>query len=1074
MLGPLAVWSPHASLVTIPGLKVRALLADLLVHEGRPVSADRLIEDLWPDDLPGKPLGALQAKVSQLRKAFEEAQPGARGLVESTAAGYRLRVVAEAVDAGRFADLVSRAHERPDARGRVTLLTEALALWRGPAYDEVATLEFARSAIARLNEQRLVALEDLAEARLELGEHTLLVGELGDLVAQYPLRERLRAVQLRALYGSGRQGEALEGYEQYRRHLRDELGVDPGTELVELHEAILRQRPSLALPAPLMSTARPATNLPVSISAEPDGGLIGRSAAITHVRALLDTARLVTLTGPGGVGKTRLAIEVARAAEDKRVDGGWIVELGELERHASDSTDGADSIATVVAATLGIRDDSASGILAGTEHLGIADRVTAALRSRQVLLVLDNCEHVIEPVARLVEQVLGAAPHLRILVTSREPVGLSGETLFPVPPLELPDPRAHLDELSRAGAVRLFVARAAAADPEFALSADNAEPVAQICRRLDGIPLALELAAARVRLLNVRELAARLDDRFKLLSAGHRTAPQRQRTLRAMIDWSWELLSPAEQLVLRRLAVHAGGCTLAAAEDTCAGGGVATAEIVDVLGRLVDRSLVNASEDRSGRRYRLLESVAAYGLQRLDEARESAAVRARHAAYYSQLAEQTAPLLRAHGQPEALRRLDIEAANLRTALDCAVELGPADVALRLVNSLAWYWFLRGRHQEAHSGLMLALQTARPGEAVDAARAEASAWLAGVAFAGQQDPAAQRSAVLSLYDELDDPGGRAHAQWLFAFTMLGSGDTAAGAQLVSDALAGFRKLGDRWGIAAALFTRAEYALAEGDLVTVRRDSEESLRLFDELGDRWGRLYPTRLLGVLAEIGGHYEHAARLHRDALRIAEDLALWPSVSMQLANLGRVCLLVGDLAEADEHHQRAYRLAVEQSDGAAAAFAAIGLALGARRQGRLDLAEQRLHDLLDWHHRADYLPGAALILAELGFVAELRGDAVSARSLHTEGLATARKTGDIRAVALALEGLAGVSALVGEYDQAARMLGIASAARAAPLPPGERDDVDRITRVSRAALGAGAFDAEFALGRSMDLSQIP
>lgn len=1079
MLGPLAVWSPDGSPVTIPGLKVRALLTDLLVHEGWHASADRLIEDLWSGDLPGNPLGALQAKVSQLRRAFEDAEPGARDLVESGGLGYRLRVSPEAVDTGRFGALVAQARDRQDARGRVALLTEALALWRGPAYGEVADMEFARGAIVRLDEQRLVALEDLAEARLELRQHTQLVSELGDLVARYPLRERLRAVQLRALYGSGRQGEALEAYEQHRRHLRDELGLDPGTELVELHQAILRRNPGLAQrAAPLVSTARPTTNLPVAISAEPDGGLIGRAAAIVDVRALLDTTRLVTLTGSGGVGKTRLAIEVARAAGDGYVDGGWIVELGGQEPHSSDPVEGISSIATVVAATLEIREDSVSGLGDGNEHLGVVDRLTTALRSRQVLLVLDNCEHVIEPVAHLVEQMLRAAPGVRVLVTSQEPVGLSGEAVFPVPPLELPDPGAPLDELSRAGAVRLFVTRATAAAPGFALSADNAEPVAEICRRLDGIPLALELAATRVRTLDARELAARLDDRFELLAAGHRTAPQRQRTLQAMIDWSWELLPPTERVVLRRLAVHAGGCTLEAAEQVCAGGDIAAADVVDVLGHLVDRSLVTVFDDGNGRRYRLLESVAAYCLQRLDEADDTASVRCRHAEYYAELAERAAPLLRGHGQRDALRRLDSEAANLRAALESAVHLSAADVALRLVNSLAWYWFLRGRHQEARRCLTLALGIPRPGGIIDAARAEALTWSAYVAFTDHEDdPVALRSAVLDLYGELDDPAGLARAQWLFAFTMLGSGDTAVGEQLVSEALAGFRKLGDRWGIAAALFARAEHALVEGDLAAVRHDSEESLRLFDELGDRWGRLYPTRLLGVLAEIGGDHEHAALLHRDALRIAEDLALWPTVSMQLASLGRVSLLVGDLVEAGEYHERAHRLAEEQSDGPAAAFAAIGLALGARRQGRLDLAERLLRDLLDWHQRHGYVPGIALILAELGFVAEQRGDAASARALHTEGLATARKTGDVRAVALALEGLAGVSALADEHDHAARRLGAASAARegaGAPLPPGERGDVDRIAGLARAALGAGAFDDAFAVGIQMGVDELP
>lgn len=1078
MLGPLAVWSANGDPATIPRIKVRALLADLLIHEARPVSADRLIADLWADDLPGDPAGSLHAKVSQLRRALEDAEPGGRDLVESGPVGYRLRADPESVDAGRFGALLAQAAERPDARSRAALLTEALALWRGPAYSDVADHEFARGAITKLEEQRLTALEDLAEARLELGEHTLLVGELSDLVATHPLRERLRAAQMRALYGSGRQSDALASYQELRNRLLDELGLDPGPELVALHQAILRQDPELTpAPAAASSTARPVSNLPSPISTDRAGGLVGRSAAITHVRALLDTARLVTLTGPGGVGKTSLAIEAARAAAGAFPDGVWIVELATQERH-SDISAAVRALAVEVAAVLGIREDAAPGLPDAGARLDVSDRLASALRSKRLLLLLDNCEHVVEPVAHLAEQLLGAAADVRILVTTQEPLGLATEIVVPVPPLDVPEPDTPPDELERSGAVQLFVNRSAAAAPGFTVTADNAAAVGEICRRLDGIPLALELAAARTRALDVGELAKRLDDRFSLLTSGYRTAPRRQRTLRAVIEWSWEMLSPAESTALRRLAVHAGGCTLDAAENVCSGGEVAADKVVDLLARLVDRSLVTVVAGRDGRRYRLLESVAAYCLERLDEADETASVRRRHAEYYVNLAERTEPCLRGPGQHEALRRLDGEAANLRAALDTAVRQGAAPLALRLVNSLAWYWFLRGRHQEARRSLTAALETAgRDSATVDRARARAMTWLAGIAFTDyQDDPVARRKAVLAAYDGLDDPAGRAFAQWLLAFTMLGSGDIAVGAELVSGALAGFRRLRDRWGTAAALLTRAEQALVRGDLVTVRRDSEESLALFGQLGDRWGQVHPTHLLGTLAEIDGEYEQAARLHRSALRIAEELELWPSVSTQLASLGRISLLAGDFAEATGYHERALRVAEDQSYGSGAAFAKTGLALGARKQGRLELAEEYLLELLDWNRRVDYLPGAALVLAELGFTAELRGDAELARSWHTQGLAAARDTGDPRAVALALEGLAGVAALTGDHGHAARLLGSADAARIsvnAPRPSAERGDADRITRAAQVALGDSTFAAEFARGAELPVDDL-
>ncbi len=566
VLGPLEARTDCGSPVSVPEVKVRTLLADLLAHQGRPVSADRLVDDLWGEAPPGKPTGALRAKVSQLRRALEDAEPGGRELVASGPAGYLLRVDSDAVDAHLFEGLTARAYETDDPRARAALLTDALALWRGPAFADFGDDPFARAAITRLEERRLVALEERAEARLELGEHSLLTGELGELVARHPLRERLRAAHVRALYRSGRQAEALDSYNDLRNHLLEELGLDPSPELTVLHQAILEQDPALE-PVPAPAT-RPRTNLPASLTE-----LVGRTDAVAEVRSLLDAGRLVTLTGPGGVGKTRLAVEAASGLADIYPDGVWLVELAALgQSSGADAGASQAAVAEAVAAVLGVRDDAMpGGGLPPGEPVELTDRLTGALRTRRMLLVLDNCEHVVEPVAKLAELLLRAAPGLRILATSREPLGLAGELLWTVPPLELPEPTAAPEVLERSGAVQLFVARAAAAAQGFTLDADNAEAVVMLCRQLDGIPLALELAATRVRALGVHQLAARLCDRFRLLAAGHRGVPARQQTLRAMIDWSWELLTEPERIVLRRLAVHAGGCTLAAAEEVCAG-----------------------------------------------------------------------------------------------------------------------------------------------------------------------------------------------------------------------------------------------------------------------------------------------------------------------------------------------------------------------------------------------------------------------------------------------------------------------------------------------------------------------
>ncbi|MEV0230353.1 BTAD domain-containing putative transcriptional regulator [Nonomuraea sp. NPDC050786] len=1005
VLGPLAVWTADGEPVKVPEAKVRALLADLLIHAGRPVSADRLIEDLWGDRPPANAPAALRVKVSQLRRALG-------GLVAHRVPGYVLLAEPASVDAGLFESLVGRAQRASGPGARAALLREALGLWRGEAYAEFAGEQFALAAVARLEEQRLVALEELAEARLGLGEHALLAAELTDLVARHPLRERLRAVHLRALYRAGRQSEALAGYGELRRRLSEELGLDPGPELVDLHQAILRQDPALEAPA------LPRTNLPTPLTS-----LVGRDEAVAEVRSLLRAGRLVTLTGPGGVGKTRLALAAAAGLESAEgFDGGvWLVELASLGAGAP-----VAGVAELIAGVLGLRDDVPDSML---------ERLPAALAAKRTLLVLDNCEHVVEQVATLGSRLLRAAPGLRVLATSQEALRIEGETLVKVPPL------------GREPAVELFTARAGIRP-----DAD----VAEICERLDGIPLALELAATRMRVLTPRQLAERLDDRFQVLTSGVREAPARQRTLRAMIDWSWELLGDAERVVLRRLAVHADGCTLEAAEEVCAEPGV---DVLDTLARLVDRSLVVRV---AGPRFRLLESVAAYCQERLREAGEDDLIALRHVRYYTALAERAEPRLRGHEQRRTLALLDAEGANLRLALETAVRLGAAGEAVRLVNAMAWYWVLRGKLGEGRRALESA-------QALAGGSAETEVWLAGLRMLSGR-PSVPDPAV---FEAIADPLTRARARWFTGFALFGYDDLSASVELLRSALEGFSELGDAWGTAAALSVLARYAAMRGDLDALRRDGERGLALFREVGDRWGEMRAAENLGTLAEITGDYERAAALRTEGLRMAEELGLWSSVSDALSRLGRIAMLTGDHAAADDYHERARRLAVTQSNRPAEEFAELGLALVARRRGRLDEAESLLRKWLDWVMDVAGEPGAALILAELGFTAELRGDAAGALELQLRGLAVARKVGDPRATALALEGLAGARALAGRHEEAGRLLGRAAALRAsvgAPLPEAERADVDRIAAAVESALGREAAEAAMSRGATLPL----
>ncbi|MFD4572829.1 BTAD domain-containing putative transcriptional regulator [Streptomyces sp. NPDC058417] len=1190
VLGPLVVWDDDGAVVTVPEAKVRALLADLLVHDGGPVSTDRLVRDLWGDHPPTRPVAALQAKVSQLRRVL------GRDRVVRQPPGYRLRRDGgpAQTDADRFRALAAEARTAPDPRARAALLTEALGLWRGNAYADFADEEFVRPEARRLDEQRLSVQEEQAEARLLAGDHLLLAGELTALVDRHPLRERLRAVQMRALYLAGRQSDALATYADLRARLADDLGVDPGPAVAALHLAVLRQDPALAHPdppSPAASTRRTPTGdpaaptvtpltttgtapahppiaadpspdsplpdsplpdtslhasdpLPDAPTSDPDAptsavdtptpptppatspvpptttptqpgtaptaptpltstgpadtplpppgtpahlptpltDLVGRAEALAEVTRLLRGHRLVTLTGAGGVGKTRLA--VAAAAREAAEPAGTV----RLVEFAGVRGGTAADLAQIVAGALGIRDDTPGGPPGTGTCAGPASpvhRLAAALRDRPALLVLDNCEHVVDAAAELADLLLRTAPRLRVLATSQEPLGLPGETVFPVEPL------------GEDAAVRLFAARAAAHDPAFpadldAVPADRAA-VAEICRRLDGIPLALELAATRVRTLGVKELADRLGDRFRLLDTRRRGAPARQRTLRAVIDWSWELLTAPERIVLRRLAVHADGCDLAAAEATCAGDGVHRDEVLDLVTRLVDRSLVVVVDGPAGRRYRLMESVAAYATERLDEMADLAAVRDRHLRHYLALAEHADPLLRGAAQRAWLTRLDAESGNLRAALDEAVRRAtdpPADAphedasredappAVRLATALAWWWLLRGRLTEGRRALA-AVRTATDRRDPELALLhEAFTLLTG----GLPDGSATSRAP-----EVPDPVRRARALWLCAYGRFSAGDTATGERLDAQALALFTEADEEWGTAAALGLSAALALVRGDLARLGRDGRRSAAAFHRLGDRWGALQTVSPLAALAEIKGDYADAAHRQYEGLAMARELGLEAEVSARLSGLGRLALLAHDFDRARELHEQARAGAAAQGYTYGEIHAEMGLALGARRAGDLAAAEAHLHRIRDGWADVSSQAGDHLLHAELGFLAELRGDADTCRDQHLRGLAVAQSLDEPRALALSLEGLAGASLLrpapvpastgtptsadrpaVCAAACAALLLGAADAARRsvdAPLPPAERGDVDRVESAARRALGDRAFEEAFARG---------
>ncbi|MDQ3898188.1 MAG: winged helix-turn-helix domain-containing protein, partial [Actinomycetota bacterium] len=664
ILGSLELVGPRGEAVPLRGTKLRTLTALLAVEAGRPVSTDRLVDAVYGDDLPRCAQNALQLQVSTLRRVLREAGDGAERAVVTRPPGYVLDVDPQDVDALEFERLVAAAGTCTSTAPveASTLLRRALDLWRGPALADFAFDDFAAGYRVRLEELRLSAIEECMALDLDLGRHGACVDPLERLVDEHPLRERAWGQLMVALYRSGRQADSLRAFERARTHLAEELGIDPGPELRRLEAAVLAQDPQLLAPprpAVITSSARTVER--------PLTACIGRQRELGELRTLLGTHRLVTLVGAGGTGKTRLAVEVALAHGDA-----VLVDLAAVT--------GRQGVEAAVANALG-RGDVPS------------------------LVLVDNCEHVVDAAARAVAGLLSNHPGVAVLATSREVLGVPGEALYAVAPLD------------QASAVELFVERAQATAPDLVVDEPVLDAVAGICVRLDGLPLAIELAAARVRALGVPQVAARLDRRFQLLTTGPRTLLPRQRTLRAVFDWSYDLLEPEERLLFERLSVFAGGAGLPAVEAVCSGDGIDADQVADVLSRLVDKSLVMVAGDR----YNLLQTLAEYAAEHLADTDQL--LQRKHARWLLglvQRAERGAGTVPTVDLPE----LDAEADDVDAAIAWAWEHDPP-LAFELTSRLGWFWFWSGRIE--HGWRMLRRCLDNEIGAGDDLRARVHAW-----------------------------------------------------------------------------------------------------------------------------------------------------------------------------------------------------------------------------------------------------------------------------------------------------------------------------------------------------------
>lgn len=759
------------------------------------------------------------------------------------------------------------------------------------------------------------------------------------------------------------------------------------------------------------------SNLP-----EPLTSFVGREREIAELRKALAGNRLLTLTGTGGVGKTRLAIRVAAAVLDEYDDGVWLVELAAFRD--------PDLVPQAVVTAFGLKEQPGRSL---------TQTLVEYLQPRHVLLVLDNAEHLLAACAPLIDTVLQRCPKVTVLVTSRERLGVPGELTYRVPSLSVPDPHrdATAQSLRDYESVRLFSERVQLHRPHFAVTDQNAPALANLCRRLDGIALAIELAAARVRSMSVEEVNRRLDHRFGLLTGGSRTLPQRQQTLRAAIDWSYDLLSDAEKALFCATSVFAGGWTLDAAERVCAGGNVATDEVLDLLASLVDKSLVVAEERVAGTRYRLLETVHQYAATQLRELGGEAHGQRRHLALFLALAEGAEPQLTGKDQQAWLEQLETEHGNLRAALArSTASAGDAEAGLRLASALSRFWLVRGFLAEGRgwlSRLLAAVHDAEP-----ATRAKALSWAGVLAWKQGDYPAAQSS-----YEHC---------------------------------LAIRRELGDRRGVGAVLSNQGLLAYEQGDYPAARRLHEQSLAIDRELGDRWGIAVSLVHLGSLAMMQGDYRSARAMCEESLAIFRELGDRGHIANALRSLGSLCSREGDHPAARELYEESLAICRELGDRSGLARALLGLGVTARHLGDFQAAAELVAASLSIYRELGDREGTAVSLNDLGQVAAARGDHPTARALHEESLAIHRELGDRSGIAASMEGLAGIASALGEPTRAARIWGGMERLReeiGAPRVPSERHHYDRSVAAARAALGDdAAFDHAWHEGRAMMLEQ--
>jgi len=872
LLGDMQVRLGGTVIAVVPG-RQRLLLARLAFAEGRFVQVAQLIDDLWEDRPPDSAANALQVYVSALRKLLGPAAVRTRGR------SYALDDAA-VIDVVQFRQEITAGLSAASAADGVAAsrwLGRGLSRWTGHPVQDLDDVGFVSAARAGLTDLYLSGMEAWAGVRTGRGAAGEAIPDLRKLAGQYPFREGIHTQLILALAASGRQVEALAAYDRIRVELAEEFGVDPGDGLQAAHAAVLRNELPVPPPEPPAGAPVPhfPSNLPVALTS-----FVGRESEAAEILESLAGTRLLTLTGPGGCGKTRLAINVAEAVRERYRDGIWLIEL-------APRTD-LEGVRQAVALALGVRETSAEAS---------AGALTGHLRDRDLLLILDNCEHLAWACAEFSVSTLASCPGVRILATSRLPLGVPGEIEWAVPPLRVPD-LLHLPPFSLLGdygSVRLFVERASAVLAGFSLTESNAEAVAAICARLAGIPLALELAAARVRVLSVTQIAARLDGQLALLTDTARHGPARQRTLRDTMDWSYDLLTSREQALFARLSVFAGSFSLEAAEEMAGQDG----DGLDVFSRLVVHSLVAVERDVESTRYRLLEPLRHYAAEHLAGRNESGDVRAWHAAYYLRLAEEAAESLDGgSGQAAWFHLLELERDNLRVAVRELGERADMPGLARLVSALWRFFLVQGSLREGRRLLQQALADPSVAGGIRA-RALRSCGVFAQELGDYEQAGECYVESLDLFRSADADQDAAGVLANLGLLAANQSQFARAVQLMQESLQVRRAMNDVLGIALSLDNLGTLALEQGNLPSAREFLEESLEMFRQGRDMVGESVALNNLSRVAMRQGDLDEAAQLYRKGLELNRELADQWSTSYCLQGLAQVAASRTQMAEA-------------------------------------------------------------------------------------------------------------------------------------------------------------------------------